>query len=76
MNKKKFIKQCLTIITHPIVSAHLIKEGTKNFYIGPRMNMKGIRNFHLGSNSTIGKDSRFLCVSGYGGGGTTNPALR
>lgn len=32
------------------------------------MNMKGIHNFHLGSNSTIGKDSRFLCVSKFGGG--------
>lgn len=68
MSIKKVIKQGLTIATHPIVSIHLMKEGTKNFYIGPRMNIKGIRSFHLGSNSTIGKDSRILCVFGYGGG--------
>ncbi len=38
------------------------------------MNMKGIHNFHLGSNSTIGKDSRFLCVSKFGGG-YYNPSI-
>ncbi len=68
MSLKKFLKQGYTFLVHPIVSVHLLKEGCKNFYIGPRMNIKGLKNFHLGSNSTIGKDSRFLCVSGYKGG--------
>lgn len=68
LNLKKTLKCCYTFMIHPVVSAHLIKEGSKDFFIGPRMNIKGINNFHLGTNSVIGKDCRILCVSGYGGG--------
>ena len=68
MGLKIFLKQGYTLLIHPIVSMHLLKEGSKSFIIGPRMNIKGLKNFHLGSNSSIGKDSRFLCVSGYRGG--------
>lgn len=68
MKIKRLIKQCLTIINHPLVSSHLLSEGSRNFYIGERMNLKGMKNFHMGSNSTLGKDSRILCVRNYRGG--------
>lgn len=67
MTIKGLIKQGLTVVLHPIVSLHLLRRGTRRFYIGPRLNMKGMKYFHLGSDSTIGKDSRFLCVDDYKG---------
>ena len=68
MSLKRILKYGYTFLIHPIISAHLPKEGSRNFFIGPRMNLKGLKTFHLGSNSTVGKDSRILCISGYRGG--------
>lgn len=67
MSIKRTIKQSITVIMHPLVSLHLLFEGSRDFYIGSKLNIKGYKRFHLGSGSTVGKDSRILCVSGYGG---------
>ena len=74
MDMKSIIKRMLTIIMHPIVSIHLMREGTRNFYIGSRLNVKRYRYFHLGCNSTIGKDARLLSVLSYMGG-CYNPCI-
>lgn len=68
MSIKQIIKQYITIMLHPVVSAHLLSEGTRKFYIGSRLNIKGYKYFHLGTGSTVGKDSRISCISEYSGG--------
>lgn len=68
MSIKKIFKQSIAIILHPIVSVHLMLEGTREFYIGSRLNIKGYKDFHLGTGSTVGKDCRISCISGYSKG--------
>lgn len=64
---KRLCKNIINLLMHPVISVHFYLEGSRNFYIGPRLNIKGYKCLHMGSNSTIGKNSRILCVFSYRG---------
>lgn len=66
-NIKRYIKNLLNIIRHPILSAYLYINGTRNLYIGMRIDINDIRCLSVGNNVRIGNDARFLmCHSYYG----------
>ena len=67
MGLKSLIKQGITMLIHPIVSWKLIFSGSKNFSIGSGMSINKLKYLKIGKNTHIGKDSRFLFVTNYGG---------
>lgn len=68
MQVKKFVKNLLMIIYHPIVFVNLFFKGARDFYIAPRMQINDLKYFSVGKNVNVGYDSRFLLVEKYCGG--------
>ena len=64
---KRLIKRILTFLLHPLTASILYFKGTRNLYIGPRMTINKIKFLNIGRNVSIGRDSRFLFITKYGG---------
>lgn len=66
-NIKKCVKNIVNFCKHPIITMYLSRKGTKNLYIGSRLEVSDIRCLTIGNNVRIGNDARFLmCHSYYG----------
>ena len=64
---KRIIKNILTFLFHPLVVPILYFKGTRNLYIGPQITINKIKFLNIGRNVSIGRNSRFLFITEYGG---------
>ena len=72
---KRVLKQLVTFLLHPILSAYLLAQGTRDFTILPQMTINRRKGLRIGSHFYLGRNSRFLLVSAYRGG-TYSPEIR
>lgn len=64
---KSLIKKTISIIRHPIVSAILLLNGSKDFVIGRGLQINRLHYFKVGRKVSIGNHARLLFVPEYGG---------
>lgn len=71
---KRLIKALLTFLYHPVLTIRLLFKGAKQFYIAPQITINSLRHLRIGTNVSIGRNSRFLFIHEYYGG-VYNPSV-
>lgn len=72
---KKAIKVGLTVIQHPIITFELCRSGCNDFVLRGKGTVNNCKHLHIGKNTEIGSDFRFLLIEKYHRGGTILPRL-